>query len=207
MSVAPVAARPVAVLVGPPGSGKSTVARALAARLGLTSRDTDEDVERATGRSISDIFVQDGEAVFRELEGAAVAAAIAGHGGVLALGGGAVLDPATQEALAGYVAAGGTVVFLDVSLAQAAPRVGFNQSRPLLLGNPRAQWQALMDARRPVYAGVATLRVDTDGRRPAQVAAEIQQALAGRGAPSAQSGTDDHGTDDGGTADGGPHDD
>lgn len=175
---------PVVVLVGPPGSGKSTVARALAARLGLTSRDTDEDVERTAGRPISDIFVQDGEAVFRALERDAVAAALAAHRGVLALGGGAVLDPATQAALARYVEGGGAVAFLDVSLAHAAPRVGFNQARPLLLGNPRAQWQALMDARRPVYARVATLHVDTDGRRPTQVAAEIEAALAAPGGPT-----------------------
>ncbi|HQY33845.1 MAG TPA: shikimate kinase [Actinotalea sp.] len=175
---------PVVVLVGPPGSGKSTVARALAVRLGLTSRDTDEDVERTAGRSISDIFVQDGEPAFRALERDAVAAALAAHRGVLALGGGAVLDPATQAALARYVEGGGAVAFLDVSLAHAAPRVGFNQARPLLLGNPRAQWQALMDARRPVYAAVATLHVDTDGRRPAQVAAEIEAALAAQEGPT-----------------------
>ncbi|HWS58759.1 MAG TPA: shikimate kinase [Actinotalea sp.] len=169
---------PVVVLVGPLGSGKSTTARALAVRLGVTSRDTDEDVERATGRTISDIFVQDGEPTFRALEREAVAAALSAHDGVLALGGGAVLDASTQDALAGYVERGGVVVFLDVSLAYAAPRVGFNQARPLLLGNPRAQWQSLMDARRPVYARVATLRADTDGRKPAQVAAQIAAHLA-----------------------------
>lgn len=173
---------PVVVLVGPPGSGKSTVARALAKRLGVAARDTDADVEQVAGKSISDVFVEDGEAHFRDLERAAVAAALAEHEGVLALGGGAVLDPRTQEELARYVADGGTVVFLDVSLAHAAPRVGFNTARPLLLGNPRAQWQALMAARRPVYTQVSTLTVDTNTLRPRQVAATIAEALRAGGA-------------------------
>ncbi|MFS0704178.1 shikimate kinase [Cellulomonas sp. 179-A 9B4 NHS] len=168
---------PRVVLVGPPGAGKSTVAAALAERWRLTVRDTDADVERVAGKPITEIFVDDGEPAFRALERDAVAAALTEHDGVLALGGGAVLDAGTRAALADYRAGGGVVVFLDVSLAHAAPRVGLNRSRPLLLGNPRAQWQALMDARRPVYEEVATLRVPTDGLRPAGVAEAIESAL------------------------------
>jgi len=173
-------ARPRVVLVGPPGSGKSTVALALSRRWQLAARDTDADVERVAGKPVADIFVEDGEPRFRELEHEAVRVALAEHDGVLALGGGAVLHPATQEALAAYRAAGGVVVFLDVSLRHAAPRVGFNQSRPLLLGNPRARWQALMTERRPVYEAVATLVVLTDGITPAAVAERIEAALAER---------------------------
>jgi shikimate kinase/3-dehydroquinate synthase len=183
------------VLVGPPGSGKSTVARALAQRWQLVARDTDHDVELRAGKAISDIFVDDGEPVFRELERAAVAQALDEHDGVLAVGGGAVLDPATQQLLAAYRAAGGVVVFLDVSLAQAAPRVGFNQSRPLLLGNPRAQWQALMAQRRPVYESVATFAVLTDDLRPPAVAERIEAELAARRTapttPTAEDGADE----------------
>lgn len=168
---------PRVVLAGPPGSGKSTVAAALGAATGWQVRDTDADVEATAGKPISDIFLDDGEPAFRALERDAVARAVAEHDGVLALGGGAVLAPETQAVLAAYAAAGGTVVFLDVSLAQAAPRVGFNVSRPLLLGNPRAQWQQLMTARRPVYEKVATLRVDTDELTPDGVAAQILVAL------------------------------
>ncbi len=179
MTPVPPGTRPVVVLVGPPGSGKSTVSRHLADLLGLAQRDTDTDVETTAGKPVADIFVDHGEPHFRELEREAVTTALATHDGVLALGGGAVLDEHTQTALAAYVAAGGAVVFLDVSLAHAAPRVGLNQSRPLLLGNPRARWAALMEARRPVYERVATLHVVTDARTPAQVAQEIRAHLAG----------------------------
>lgn len=170
--------RPRVVLVGPPGSGKSTVAQALAGRWHLAARDTDADVAGAAGKPVAEIFVEDGEPRFRELEHEAVRVALAEHDGVLALGGGSVLHPGTQEELAAYRAGGGVVVFLDVSLRHAAPRVGFNQSRPLLLGNPRARWQALMAERRPVYERVATVAVSTDDLTPAQVAERIEQALA-----------------------------
>lgn len=182
MTPVPAGTRPVVVLVGPPGSGKSTVSRHLAELLGRAQRDTDTDVETVAGKPVSEIFVDHGEPHFRELEREAVTTALATHDGVLALGGGAVLDEHTQAALAAYAAAGGTVVFLDVSLAHAAPRVGLNQSRPLLLGNPRARWAALMEERRPVYERVATLRVHTDARTPAQVAQEIRRHLAERDA-------------------------
>lgn len=174
---------PRVVLVGPPGAGKSSVATRLGALLGLAVRDTDADVEATAGKPITEIFVDDGEPAFRALERTAVLTALDEHEGVLALGGGAVLDAEVQAALTAYRDAGGAVVFLDVSLSSAAPRVGFNRSRPLLLGNPRAQWQVLMDARRPVYEAVANVRVDTDGRTPSQVADEVAAGLpAGPGA-------------------------
>jgi len=169
--------RPLVVLTGPPGSGKTTVGTLLARSSGTRFRDTDHDIEVTAGKPIPEIFLDDGEPAFRALERAAVAAALREHDGVLALGGGAVLDAGTEEALAAYAADGGTVVFLDVSLAHAAPRVGFNQSRPLLLGNPRARWAALMEARRPVYERVATLHVLTDALAPEDVAATIVREL------------------------------
>lgn len=168
---------PVAVMIGPPGSGKSKVGRILAAGLGVTVRDTDADIEASAGKPVSEIFVDDGEPRFRELERAAVLTALVEHDGVLSLGGGAVMNPTTQEALEKYTADGGQVVFLDVPLAIAAQRVGMNQARPLLLGNPRAQWQKLMTERRPTYERLATLTVVSSERPGEQVAAEIIEAL------------------------------
>ena len=159
---------PAVVLVGPPGAGKTTVGRLVADRLGVAFRDTDADVEAATGTTVADLFVEQGEPAFRALEQAAVARAVEEHDGVLAVGGGAVLDGRTRELLRGR-----HVVFLDVGIKDAAARVGLNRDRPLLLGNPRAQWLRLMEARRPLYEEVAAVRVDTDGRTPEEVAAEV----------------------------------
>jgi shikimate kinase len=160
------------VLIGPPGAGKSTVAAILAARLGTSVRDTDSDVEAIAGTTISDIFVEQGEPRFRQLEREAVVRALREHDGVLALGGGAVMDPLTENDLRSY-----PVVFLDVGLTDASQRIGFNVSRPLLIGNPRAQWKRLMDARRPVYEGLATSTVLTDGKSVEQVADEVLAQL------------------------------
>lgn len=163
---------PRVVLVGPMGAGKSTVGRLLATRWGVAVRDTDTDVEQADGRSVSDIFVESGELHFRALEKAAVARALAEHDGVLALGGGAVLDPDTRALLAGHA-----VVFLRVGLADAVKRVGLGAGRPLLLGNVRARIKALLDERTPIYESVATVVVDTDGRSPQEVADDVATRL------------------------------
>ena len=163
------------VLIGPMGSGKTTVGGLVAERLGTSVRDTDHDVEATAGREISDIFVDSGEAHFRALERTAVATALAEHDGVLALGGGAVLDPGTRELLTGH-----DVVFLRVGLSDAVKRVGLGTARPLLLGNVRGRIKALLDERTPVYESVATLTVETDGREPAEVADEIVAALGAR---------------------------
>ncbi|GAA5001943.1 shikimate kinase [Actinopolymorpha pittospori] len=163
---------PKVILIGPPGAGKTTVGELVAQRLGVTFRDTDTDVETEAGSVIADIFVERGEAAFRQLERAAVVRAIAEHDGVLALGGGAILDAETRKDLCSQ-----RVVFLDVSLADAAHRVGLDTSRPLLLGNVRGQLKQLMDARRPLYGEVASTVVSTDGRDPSDIADEVLGAL------------------------------
>lgn len=166
---------PKVVLVGPMGAGKTTVAALLGEQWGLPVRDTDADVEAQAGKSVSDIFVEDGEETFRRLEADAVARALAEHAGVLALGGGAVLDPATRERLAGH-----RVVFLQVGLSEAVKRVGLGVGRPLLLGNIRARIKALLDERAPIYAEVATETVDTDERSPEDVARDIVELVEGK---------------------------
>ena len=163
---------PVAVLVGPPGAGKTTVGELVAGRLGVPFTDTDRLVEEQTGSTVADLFVQRGEPAFRELEREAVRTALAGPPAVLALGGGAPLDPATRQLLTGA-----PVVFLDVSAAGAAARVGMDRSRPLLLGNVRGQLRQLLAARRPVYEAVATVTVPTEDTGPDQVADAVIGAL------------------------------
>ena len=163
---------PRVVLVGPMGAGKTTIGGLLAESWGLAFRDTDADIEAVEGREISEIFVDSGEGYFRDLERTTVAAAVAEHDGVLALGGGAVLDPATRRLLSGH-----RVVFLKVGLSEAVKRVGLGTSRPLLLGNVRARIKALLDERTPIYEEVATEIVDTDGRTPDEVAAEILRTV------------------------------
>ncbi|MEU6062487.1 MULTISPECIES: shikimate kinase [Streptomyces] len=163
---------PLIVLVGPMGSGKSTVGALLAERLGAPYRDTDADIVAAQGREISDIFLDEGEEHFRALERAAVAAALAEHPGVLALGGGAVLDPGTRALLAGR-----PVAYLSMDVEEAVRRVGLGAARPLLAVNPRRQWRELMDARRHLYTEVARVVVATDERTPDEVAQAILDAL------------------------------
>jgi shikimate kinase len=168
---------PVVVLVGPPASGKTTVGTAVADALGVVFRDTDADVEAQTGSSVADLFVTQGEPHFRALEQAAVARALAEHDGVLALGGGAVMNDATRALLVSYGRDGGTVVRLDVDLASAAKRVGLSRDRPILGVNPRAMLRHMLETRAPLYDEVATLTVPTGGREPADVVAEVLAAL------------------------------
>ncbi|MFD5575577.1 shikimate kinase, partial [Streptomyces cadmiisoli] len=141
-------------------------------RLGVPYRDTDADIVAAQGREISDIFVDEGEPYFRDLERQAVATAVAGHTGVLALGGGAVLDEGTRTLLAGL-----PVAYLSMDVEEAVRRVGLGAARPLLAVNPRRQWRELMDARRPLYTEVARVVVATDDRTPEEVAQAVLDAL------------------------------
>jgi shikimate kinase len=154
------------------GVGKSTVGELLAEWLGCPYRDTDADIVAAQGRPVADIFVDEGEPHFRALERQAVREALAEHPGVLALGGGAILDESTRALLAPL-----PVVYLSMDVEEAVKRTGLNTARPLLAVNPRRQWRELMEARRHLYTEVARVVVPTDDRTPEEVARAVLDAL------------------------------
>ena len=162
------------LLIGPPGAGKSTVGQALANKLAIDFIDTDQVIENETGKTITDIFVVDGEPHFRALELQTLKTVLILESAVISLGGGAPISQDAQEAIE---QSHSHTVFLDVSLATAAPRVGFNRDRPLLLGNPRAQWQALSDNRRPIYEKLADDAIKVDDMNVDQIVAEIVKNL------------------------------
>lgn len=159
---------PILVLIGSPGAGKTSVGRRVAERKHLPFADSDHLVEAVAGASVSDIFVNQGEAAFRDLEADTIATALQERTGVLSLGGGAVLREETRRRLAGV-----PVGWLKVSLNEAVSRVGMNTARPLLLGNVRGTLSSLMAAREPIYAEVSDFVVDTSGRPLRDVVTEV----------------------------------
>ncbi len=164
------------VLIGPPGAGKSEVGALLATELGVPFADTDDLVAAAVGKPVGDIFVEDGEQVFRELERGAVARgldAVAADGGVLALGSGAVLDPDVRRMLAGHV-----IVYLEAGFATVAKRTGMDRPRVVVPGNPRGRLRAMLEERRPVYAELASITVPADDTAPEEVVADLAKRLA-----------------------------
>jgi len=162
------------VLIGPPGAGKSSIGKALAKELNLNFIDSDSEIEKISHKKISEIFIEDGEPAFRLLEVDVVRRVLADFDGVISLGGGAPINPEIQEVLqdANY-----PVVFIDVSIAQAAIRIGFNKDRPLLLVNPRQQWISLMNDRRPIYEKLASQTISSDNQKPHEVAKQISDKL------------------------------
>lgn len=162
------------ILLGAPGSGKSTVGALLARELKLAFVDTDKVVEKMAGKSVSQIFVDDGEERFRALELEVLENQLLATSTVLSLGGGAPISPTAQTLLRNSKS---VKIFLDVSLSVAAPRVGFNRDRPLLLGNPRAQWQSLLDKRRPIYEDVADHCVKVDALKVSAIVAKIVELM------------------------------
>jgi shikimate kinase len=163
---------PVAVLIGPPGAGKSAVGPLLAARLGVDFRDTDADIGAAAGKPVSDIFIENGEQAFRELERKAAASALSEHSGVLALGSGAVLDPGIQRSLQGL-----PVVYLAADFGTVARRTGLDRPRVVIPGNPRGRLRAMLEERRPLYERLAAVTVETDDDDPEELAEQIAAKL------------------------------
>jgi shikimate kinase len=161
---------PRVILIGPPGAGKTSVGKSLARAMAVEFADTDKLIEADQGKSVSQLFVDDGEPYFREIETRVCLDALAISNGVLSLGGGSVLTPTVAEAIRTN---NSEVIFLDVSLSVAAPRIGFNRDRPLLLNNPRQQWQRLMDARRPIYESLSNRTIEVGSRTVNQIVKEI----------------------------------
>ena len=160
------------------GVGKSTAGRLVADLLAVPFLDVDDVIVEQEGRPIADIFVDDGEAHFREIERVVTLRLLGEHTGVLALGGGAPMQDEVAAALSER-----PVVFLDVGIADAARRIGFDTSRPLLAVNPRASWVSMMNARRETYERLGRWRVDTAGRDAPDVAREIAALVGSGGRP------------------------
>jgi shikimate kinase len=164
---------PKAVLMGMPGSGKSTIGRRLAKALDLSLLDTDAKIVETTGRTIADIFSNDGEPEFRRVEEQVVRAALAEHDGIISLGGGAITSPGVRDALAGH-----TVIFLEISAAEGIRRTTGGTVRPLLAGpDPAQKYRDLMSERVPLYRRAATMRVNTNRRNPGAVVRHIVERL------------------------------
>ena len=165
---------PRVILIGPMGSGKTTIGQLVAQRLDIPFRDTDQVIEESSGRTVSDIFLEDGEEAFRVLEKGVLRDELLSDGTVLALGGGAPISIDAQSALRAIAS---PVIYLDISLATVAPRIGFNRDRPLLLHNPRGQWQTLMEARRPIYESIADTVIDVNTKTEIDIVDEILEVI------------------------------
>lgn len=162
------------IFIGPPGSGKSSVGKEVAAMLKLSHIDTDQLIEEKSGKRISDIFLEDGEPAFRRMEREIVLEVLQQDNCVISLGGGSVIDSEVADKLRVEP----NVIYLEVSISNAAPRVGFNAERPLLVANPRQQWLKLMEDRKPIYEGLGRKRISTDNRKPREIAREIAGLLS-----------------------------
>ena len=165
---------PRVILIGPMGSGKTSIGQLVAERLDIPFRDTDQVIEENSGRTVSDIFLEDGEEAFRVLEKGVLRDELLSDGTVLALGGGAPISIDAQSALRAIAS---PVIYLDISLATVAPRIGFNRDRPLLLHNPRGQWQTLMEARRPIYESIADTVIDVNTKTEIDIVDEILEVI------------------------------
>lgn len=165
---------PRVILIGPMGSGKTTIGSLLAEKLGLSFRDTDHLIEEQEGKTVSQIFLDQGEDAFRAIEKRVLREELLTDGTVLSLGGGAPISIDAQSALRAIAS---HIIFLDISLSTVAPRIGFNRDRPLLLNNPRGQWQTLMEARRPIYEAIADTIINVDDKSEEEIVTIVLSSL------------------------------
>jgi shikimate kinase len=165
---------PRVILIGPMGSGKTTIGSLVAGKLGLSFRDTDHLIEEQEEKTVSQIFLDEGEDAFRAIEKRVLREELLTDGTVLSLGGGAPISIDAQSALRAIAS---HIIFLDISLSTVAPRIGFNRDRPLLLNNPRGQWQTLMEARRPIYEAIADTIVNVDDKSEEEIVTIVLSSL------------------------------
>ena len=165
---------PRVILIGPMGSGKTTIGSLLAEKLGLSFRDTDHLIEEQEEKTVSQIFLDQGEDAFRVIEKRVLREELLTDGTVLSLGGGAPISIDAQSALRAIAS---HIIFLDISLSTVAPRIGFNRDRPLLLNNPRGQWQTLMEARRPIYEAIADTIINVDDKSEEEIVTIVLSSL------------------------------
>jgi len=165
---------PRVILIGPMGSGKTTIGSLLAEKLGLSFRDTDHLIEEQEEKTVSQIFLDQGEDAFRAIEKRVLREELLTDGTVLSLGGGAPISIDAQSALRAIAS---HIIFLDISLSTVAPRIGFNRDRPLLLNNPRGQWQTLMEARRPIYESIADATINVDDKSEEEIVTIVLSSL------------------------------
>jgi len=165
---------PKVILIGPMGSGKTTIGSLLAEKLGLSFRDTDHLIEEQEEKTVSQIFLDEGEDAFRAIEKRVLREELLTDGTVLSLGGGAPISIDAQSALRAIAS---HIIFLDISLSTVAPRIGFNRDRPLLLNNPRGQWQTLMEARRPIYEAIADATINVDDKSEEEIVTIVLSSL------------------------------
>ncbi len=165
---------PRVILIGPMGSGKTTIGSLVAGKLGLSFRDTDHLIEEQEEKTVSQIFLDQGEDAFRAIEKRVLREELLTDGTVLSLGGGAPISIDAQSALRAIAS---HIIFLDISLSTVAPRIGFNRDRPLLLNNPRGQWQTLMEARRPIYEAIADTIINVDDKSEEEIVTIVLSSL------------------------------
>ena len=166
---------PRLILIGPMGSGKTTIGKLIATKFNLPFRDTDHIIEQENGKSVSEIFLEDGEDDFRALEKSVLRKELLSDDTILALGGGAPISIDAQSALKAIAS---PVIYFDISLASVAPRIGFNRDRPLLLNNPRGQWELLMQERRPIYEAIADKVIDVNAKSESDIVDEILMVIS-----------------------------
>ncbi|KFI46769.1 3-dehydroquinate synthase [Bifidobacterium bohemicum] len=172
--------RPLAVIIGMPGAGKTRVGQLAAHMLDVGFKDADVEIEKEVGMRIPEYFRHYGEAAFRVVEARIIARLIESFDGLLALGGGAPMTLSTQRVLTRYVQRGGRLIYLEADPAEARSRAAHGGHRPMLAGDAGNRWNELFAMRDPVFKQLANLSVRTHGSTPTVAARKLKNAIVER---------------------------